>query len=195
MVARTRGNAERHEDTHGSCVGEQTWRQELVGWRSKGFHAEGPGPGLKEVPRLAGGLRGCRLPFRSLPSDWLPRVSPHRTLQQWSAQSGAPIHGTLGVEEKLTTNALYTGVFRELLATAQPGRTPKQARRYPVAVLESFEELVVCESATFYLRVYAWWLLLQCWGTLRFADHRGLNPGKGFEVKGNALTGSEVDAL
>ena len=102
-------------------------------------------------------------------------------------QSMAFLEDVAGVEEKLTTNAFYTVVYRELLATAQPGRTPKQAHRYPVAVLESFEELVVCESATFYLRVYAWWLLLQCWGTLRFADHRGLNPGKGFEVKGNAL--------
>ena len=102
-------------------------------------------------------------------------------------QSMAFLEDVAGVEEKLTTNALYTVVYKELLATAQPGRTPKQAHRYPVAVLESFEELVVSESATFYLRVYAWWLLLQCWGTLRFADHRGLNPGKGFEVKGNAL--------
>ena len=29
-----------------------------------------------------------------------------------------------GIDEKLTTNALYTVVYRELLATAQPGRTP-----------------------------------------------------------------------
>ena len=73
-----------------------------------------------------------------------------------------------GIDEKLTTNALYTVVCRELLATAQPGRTPRQAPRYPVAVLESLEELVLSESATFFLRVYVWWLLLQCWGTLRF---------------------------
>ena len=56
-----------------------------------------------------------------------------------------------------------------------------------MAVLESLEELVLSESATFFLRVYAWWLLLQCWRTLRFADHRGLNPGRDFEVRGNAL--------
>ena len=92
-----------------------------------------------------------------------------------------------GVDEKLTTNALYTVVYSELLATAQPGRTPRQAPRYPVAVLESLEELVLSESATFFLQVYAWWLPLQCWGTLRFADHRGLNPGRDFEVRGNAL--------
>ena len=77
---------------------------------------------------------------------------------------------------------------KELFSTAQPGRTPKQAPRYPVAVLVPLEELVLEESATFYFRVYAWCLLLQCWETLRFADHRGLNPEKDFEVKGNALT-------
>ena len=83
-----------------------------------------------------------------------------------------------GLTRSSTTNALYTVVYRELLATAQPGRTPRQAPRYPVAVLESLEELVLSESATFFFRVYAWWLLLQCWGTLRFADHRGPQPGK-----------------
>ena len=100
-----------------------------------------------------------------------------------------------GIDEKLTTNALYTVVYRELLATAQPGRTPRLAPRYPVAVLESLEELVLSESATFFLRVYAWWLLLQCWGTLRFADHRGLNPGRDFEVRGNALEARLTDPL
>ena len=102
-------------------------------------------------------------------------------------QCMAFLEDVAGIDEKLTTNALYTVVYRELLATAQPGRTPRQARRYPLAVLESLEELVLSESATFFLRVYAWWLLLQCWGTLRFADHRGLNPGRDFEVRGNAL--------
>ena len=77
-----------------------------------------------------------------------------------------------GVEEKLTTNASYTVVYRELLSTAQPSRVPKQALRYPAAVLESLETLI----------------LLQCWATLRFADHRGLCPSDGFEVRGNALT-------
>ena len=36
--------------------------------------------------------------------------------------------------------------------------------------------------------MYAWWLLLQCWATLRFSDHRGLVPDEKFEVKGNSLT-------
>ena len=102
-------------------------------------------------------------------------------------QCMAFLEDVAGINEKLTTNALCTAVCRELVATAQPGRTPRQAPRYPVAVSESLEELLFSESATFFLRVNAWWLLLQCWETLRFADHRGLNPGRDFEVRGNAL--------
>ena len=56
-----------------------------------------------------------------------------------------------GIEERLTTNALYTVVYKELLSTAQPGGVPKQAPRYPAAVLESLESLVVDESAVFFI--------------------------------------------
>ena len=70
-------------------------------------------------------------------------------------QCMAFLEDVAGVEEKLTTNTLYTVVYKELLSTAQPGRAPKQAPLYPLAVLESLEELVLEESATFYFRVYA----------------------------------------
>ena len=60
-----------------------------------------------------------------------------------------------GIEEKLTTNALFSVVYKELLSTAQPGGVPKQAPRYPAAVLESLESLVVDESSVFYLRLYS----------------------------------------
>ena len=66
-------------------------------------------------------------------------------------QCMAFLEDVAGVGEKLTTNALYTVVHRELLSTTQLGRTPKQAPRYPVAVLESLEELVLEESATLLL--------------------------------------------
>ena len=55
-----------------------------------------------------------------------------------------------------------------LLATAEPGRPTRQAPRLLDNVLR--------EGALFYHRVYSWWILLQCWGTLRFSDHRGLRP-------------------
>ena len=46
---------------------------------------------------------------------------------------------------------------------------------------------MVDDGALFFFRIYAWWLLLQCWGTLRFDDHRGLHPTTGFSVSGNSL--------
>ena len=100
-------------------------------------------------------------------------------LQQGRSHGSTPVYGVAGVEEKLTTNALYTLVYRELLSTDQPGRVPKLTLRYPATALESLETLVLEEGAAFYLRVYSWWVLLQCWDTLRFADHRGLSPGDG----------------
>ena len=100
-------------------------------------------------------------------------------------QCKAFLEDVAGIDEKLTTNALYTVVYRELCHSATRAHADT-GTRYPVAVLESLEELVLSESATFFLRVCAWWLLLQCWETLRFADHRGLNPRRDFEVRGNA---------
>ena len=43
------------------------------------------------------------------------------------------------------------------------------------------------ESCVFFLRAYAWWVLLQCWATLLFSDHRGLSLDQDFAVVGNAL--------
>ena len=102
-------------------------------------------------------------------------------------QSFVFLESVAGVEEKMTTGALYGAVYKELLATAQPGRTPKQAPRYPLVVVESLEVLVMDDGALFFFRICAWWLLLQCWGTLRFDDHRGLHPTTGFSVSGNSL--------
>ena len=103
-------------------------------------------------------------------------------------QSMVFLEDVAGIEERLTTNALYTVVYKELLSTSQPSGVPKQAPRYPAAVLESLESLVVNENAVFYLRLYSWWIVVQSWGTLRFADHRGLSLSEGFDVKGNALS-------
>ena len=40
----------------------------------------------------------------------------------------------------------------------------------------SLEDLVADEAQPVDFRIMAWWLMLQSWGTLRFADHRGLEP-------------------
>ena len=43
-----------------------------------------------------------------------------------------------------------------------------------LAMLKSIEQLVVKEGELPYIRLYAWWTLLQNWATLRFDDHRGI---------------------
>ena len=42
--------------------------------------------------------------------------------------------------------------------------------------LAALEDVVSDPSAVLYYRMYSWWILVQCWGTLRFSDHRGLRP-------------------
>ena len=63
-----------------------------------------------------------------------------------------------------------------LLATSLGNRTLKQAPRFPIVLLVAFEELLSDENQPCYFRIIAWWLLLQSRGTLRFADHREIEP-------------------
>ena len=81
-------------------------------------------------------------------------------------------------QERLTRSALYGVINRELLASAQPERPTKQAPRMLSPLLYFLEQLVMNETSPMYLRVYSWWMLVQNWATLRFSDHRGLNPSE-----------------
>ena len=78
--------------------------------------------------------------------------------------------------ERCTSSPLYLLAKKEVLAAALPGAEPRQAPRFPTVVLGALEELVTSEETLVYLRLYAWWILVQCWGTLRFSDHRGIAP-------------------
>ena len=66
-----------------------------------------------------------------------------------------------GVEEKLTDAALYDVTKKELLASALPGREPRQAPRFPVVLLAALEENVMAEEIPVFWRVMSWWMLLQ----------------------------------
>ena len=43
-------------------------------------------------------------------------------------------------------------------------------------ILAAMEEILADETQPVFYRIMACWLMLQSWGTLRFADHRGLEP-------------------
>ena len=78
--------------------------------------------------------------------------------------------------DKLTDAALYDVSRQELLASALPGKPPRQAPRYPTILLAAFEDSVMSLETPIYWRVMSWWLVLQSCRTLRFDDHRGIVP-------------------
>ena len=71
---------------------------------------------------------------------------------------------------------LYSSAQKELMALSPATQESKQAHRYPIVVLAALEEFLADVSQPVYLRIIAWCLMLQSWATLRFSDHRGLEP-------------------
>ena len=53
-------------------------------------------------------------------------------------------------------------------------RRGKHASTFLVVILAALEEFLTEVAQPFFYRIMTWWLLLQSWGNLRFADHRGL---------------------
>ena len=102
-----------------------------------------------------------------------------------------------GIQDKFTDEALYDVTRKELLASALPG-TPTlswQAPRFPTITLAAREDSVMSlDTSLFSLdtpvfwRFLSWWLLLQCWATLRFDDHRGIVPSE-LKVSESGLLG------
>ena len=80
------------------------------------------------------------------------------------------------LSERITASAMYDVIKREFLATALPGRIPKQAPRMLITMLSSTEDLVVDPSPLWYLWVFAWWLSVRSLATLRLSVHRGTSP-------------------
>ena len=54
------------------------------------------------------------------------------------------------------------------------------------SMLAALEDLTVNATTLPYYRVYAWWILVQSWGTMRFSNHRGLKPSD-VQVTGNTM--------
>ena len=77
---------------------------------------------------------------------------------------------------RLTSSQLYITIYRELMTKALPGKLPRQAPRMFSSMLKALEQLVMSVSSPVYFRIYAWWTCIQSWATLRFDDHRGINP-------------------
>ena len=85
---------------------------------------------------------------------------------------------TAGVDEqqRVTGTSIYKTIFDEILISTAPGRSTRHAPRMMISMLTALEILEVDTKALPFVRLNAWWILLQNWGTLRFSDHRGLRP-------------------
>ena len=78
---------------------------------------------------------------------------------------------------RLTVRPRCSNLLAELLSQTRPGAEPKQAARPLVRVFEAIERTVVDYREPVFVRLYAWFYLLQTWCSLRSDDHRELEPG------------------
>ena len=79
---------------------------------------------------------------------------------------------------RLVDEPLCEAYLKELYAGLTGAGTvlPKQAPRYPVALVLALEREVMDADVAVCYRCHAWWHLLAVWASLRFDDHRGLSP-------------------
>ena len=78
---------------------------------------------------------------------------------------------------RITVRPRYSNLFAELFSQTAPGAEPRQAPRPLTRVLEAIERTVVDYQEPVFIRLCAWFYLLQTWCSPRFDDHRGLEPG------------------
>ena len=45
-------------------------------------------------------------------------------------------------------------------------------------MLAALEDMVLSVEAPIHWRAMSWWILVQCWTTIRFDDHRGIVPAE-----------------
>ena len=88
--------------------------------------------------------------------------------------------GGVRPEDQLAKDPLVKSTLQELTlrVTQTDPQEVRKAPRIPLALALSWEMTVVDEMRLLYDRLYAFWLLVKLWGTLRFDDHRGMLPSK-----------------
>jgi len=72
---------------------------------------------------------------------------------------------------------LRSGIEEMSMQLGSIGSKPRRkAPRVPLAMLVAWERAVVDDSLPSYDRMFAWWQAVRIWGSLRFDDHRGVDP-------------------
>ncbi len=95
---------------------------------------------------------------------------------------------TGGVPE-LSNNRFVISSLREAMAQAPARRAgdASSATRFPIMILALMEEKIIDVDEAAYIRGLFWWIVLACWSTLRFDDHRGI-ASDGFRASGDGMS-------
>ncbi len=106
-----------------------------------------------------------------------------------------------GETPPIAKNRYVIAAFKEKIALAPARRDGDScpASRFPVMMLALMEEALMHADTTPYVKVIYWWVLLSCWCTLRFDDHRGIDigdfrvteDGVSFELSRSKTTGAD----
>ena len=62
-------------------------------------------------------------------------------------------------QARLSESTVYSLANKQFLAAALPAKFPRQAPRFPAALLAALEETVCDLATTLYFRIYGWWFL------------------------------------
>ena len=178
---------------HGRAPGSTAEQRGSLGRRKTCLDVAVTCTGNQEVPQLAPPHLRPAVPSVSAVLYGVPADAPVRTVQPRSTENSA---SCMSIPQRVDRHTgtrpsdfipLYSVFYKGLLATALPGRPSKQAPRFHVTMLEALEKVVTDPRILQFLRMYALWMLVQSWCTLRFSDHRGISPST-VSITGSALS-------
>ena len=88
--------------------------------------------------------------------------------------------GNVAPDDRISNESSVKAYVEEmnLMLSGQSRSVRRAAPRWPVAVAIALELAVLDRVRPVYERLFSWWMLVKLWGTLRFDDHRGLDPAR-----------------
>jgi hypothetical protein len=139
-----------------------------------------------QYPGLGGWFSGERALLQLVRDEFEGGAPISRLHSALAAIRFAEKGGGLPPVSQVGTSGLALSLVRELGLEASAS-APRERRRAPhdlLLVMAGIEDMVVSLSFPVYVRMYAWWLALKCWASLRFDDHRGMVPASMLLIPG-----------
>lgn len=81
--------------------------------------------------------------------------------------------------DSLASDMTIKVVVKDLVVDLKTAAGVKERKKAPpllLAIIVGLEAIVVCCAVPIYLRIYAWWRLIRCWGGLRWSDCKFMPP-------------------